>query len=410
MDISSPLDELIDNVFVTGINFKNANVNIRSAFSIDAAQILKCNELAKKHHFKSFIVLSTCNRTEIYGIGSKTVAEQIILEVTNQETEVFNQYKFAKNSEEALEHIFYVASGLDSQILGDYEILGQFRNACKTAKEQALLGPLFERMANICIQASKEIKTKTAFSKGTVSATYAAIEVIKERFDGQAINVLLIGTGKLGNNIAKNIQHYLPNARLSLTNRTRLKAKELADAYGFTEIAFAQVTEHIRDYEVIIVCANIQQLTPEHFTSAKTKLVLDLTVPQSVHPDLKKDQKIKILDIDDISAILEKSIDQRKAYLPVAKAIISHHISIFHDWYKLYKQREHILVLKDMLSKESQQCPFLSSLDENTREQKVNNALQEFVKNLKQNPDSIIDLDQTIAKFKALNHRIESSN
>ena len=411
MEISNPLTDAIENVFVTGINFKNANVNIRSAFSITTPKVLECYELAKSYKFSNFIVLSTCNRTEIYGIGSEKLAEEIILKVTGQDPEVFSQYKFTKHSEEALEHIFYVASGLDSQILGDYEILGQFRGACKTAKAHLLLGPVFERMANTCIQASKEIKTKTALSKGTVSASYAAIEVIKERFESQTINVLLIGTGKLGNNIAKNIRHYLPEVRLSVTNRTRARTQELVNMYGFDEIAFDALNEKAKDFEVIIICANISQLLPEYFAHANTRLMLDLSIPESVHPDLYKRNTPEVLNIDDISRILERSIDQRKAYLPVAKNIISRHVAAFTDWLKLYKQRENIIVVKEMLGKESQQCPYLLSLDDTTREQKVHNALQAFVKKLKQNPDLVFEPEQVIASFKALNHsQIESNN
>lgn len=410
METSNPLNDLIEHVFVTGINFKNANVNIRSSFSFNSDQILKCLKIAGKYKFSSFIVLSTCNRTEIYGIGSIAIAEKIILEVSNQAPEDYNRFKFSKHSHEAIEHLFYVASGIYSQILGDNEILGQFRNACKISKSNSLLGPEFERLANVCIQSSKEIKTKTALSKGTVSATYAAVEVIKEQINIQNFNVLLIGAGKLGHNIAKNIKHYFPSAQLTIANRTKLKAKELALEINSQNIEFESVTEQAKLYEVIIICAVTPLFKAEHFINSSTKLVLDMTVPQSVHPEFKIKNQITVLDIDDISAILEKSIDQRKTYLPLAEDIIRHHIAQFLDWYQLYKQREYILVLKEMLSKESMSCPFLSSLDDNTRDKKISKAIQEFVLHLKENPDSTVDLNQSIAKFKALNHQSDSKN
>ena len=140
------------NSFVIGITFKNANIATRSAFSISPEKQKECYDMARSHNFNDFVVLSTCNRTEIYGAGCVAHAEYIITTVCNQPKELLDEYKFVKTSEEALSHIFHVASGLDSQILGDYEILGQFKNACKFSKENGLLGPVFERMANICIQ------------------------------------------------------------------------------------------------------------------------------------------------------------------------------------------------------------------------------------------------------------------
>lgn len=391
----------MENTFVIGITFKNANIATRSAFSICAEKQNECYDLARSFEFNDFVVLSTCNRTEIYGVGSIELAEQIITRVCNQSKELLDNYKFVKTSEGALAHIFQVASGLDSQILGDYEILGQFKNACKLSKEHGLLGPVFERMANVCIQASKEIKTKTALSKGTVSASYAAIEILKEKIGEKPTKCLLIGTGKFGNNISKNIKHYLPDFDLTISNRTYSTALEIATAHGFGLLPYENINDSLQDFDVIILSTASDKyiVTPKNLLNAKTKLIMDLSIPQTVHPDCKTNNHVEVLDIDSISAILDKSLENRKTYLPIANAIINSHISTFVDWNNFYKKRNQIVSLKKMLIEASIGCPHLAKLDETMKDELVNKTIQTFVVSLKQNNSLIFEPEKIVDKF-----------
>lgn len=389
------------NSFVIGITFKNANIATRSAFSISAEKQKECYEMAKRHDFNDFVVLSTCNRTEIYGAGCVAHAEHIISTVCNQPKELLDEYKFVKTSEDALSHIFHVASGLDSQILGDYEILGQFKNACKSSKENGLLGPVFERMANVCIQASKEIKTKTALSKGTVSASYAAIEILKEKMAEKPVKCLLVGTGKFGNNIAKNIKHYLPNFDLTVSNRTFATALDIATEHGFSLLPFEDLSENIKDYDVIVLSTTSDKyiVTPENLEGAQTKLILDLSIPQTVHPVCRHNKQVEVLDIDTISAILDKSLENRKTYLPIANGIIKTHIASFIDWNSFYNQRNQIVELKNMLIEASNSCPHLARLDEEKKNELVKKTVAAFVLELKQNNGIQIEPSQIVDRF-----------
>ena len=398
----------MESTFVIGVNFKNANVEVRSAFSMGAEKQMQCNTLAKQYDFQDFVVLSTCNRTEIYGSGSFRKAENMITEICEQPVELFNQYKFVKTSEDAIRHIFNVASGLDSQILGDYEILGQFKNACRISKENGLLGPVFERMANVCIQASKEIKTKTDLSRGTVSASYAAIEVIRNRFGEASAKALLVGMGKLGNNIAKNIKHYLPNIELTISNRTYSTAAEIAESEGFSLIPYEEVVSSIKDYNIVVLCANgnDRKLMPEDLPEDKPLLILDLSVPQSIHQDCLKHAHIEILDIDTISQILNETFEKRSTYVPIAHEIIDKHMAEFLDWRVFYKKRDQIVTMKQMFIDSSHECTYLATLDEASREVLVNKAMQEFVLNLKDNQS--MDPEVILGRFKEFCHRHET--
>ncbi len=391
----------MENIFVIGITFKNANITTRGAFSISAEKQKECYDLAKKFKFNDFVVLSTCNRTEIYGVGSSKLAEQIITTICHQTNELLNEYKFVKTSDGALAHIFQVASGLDSQILGDYEILGQFKNACKLSKENGLLGPVFERMANICIQASKEIKTKTALSKGTVSASYAAIEILKEKIENKPTKCLLIGTGKFGNNISKNIKHYLPHFELTISNRTYSTALDIATTHGFAILPYENIKECLQNFDVVILSTTADKyiVTPENILNTKTKLILDLSIPQTVHPDCKTNNQVEILDIDTISAILDRSLENRKTYLPIANEIINTHIATFVDWNSFYKKRNQIVSLKKMLIEASKGCPHLAKMDETVKEEMVNKTIQTFVVGLKQNKNFKFEPREIVEKF-----------
>ncbi len=173
-----------------------------------------------------------------------------------------------------MEHLLKVASGLDSQIIGDYEILSQLKHAAKIAKENGGLSSFMERVINFALQASKEIKTKTKLSSGTVSVSYAAIQIIKEKIKNlRNKKILLVGTGKFGNQIAKNLKDYLPGASISFCNRTDEKAYLLAEKYDAGFVAYKNLATACNDADVIMVSSSSDEfiVLPFLFHYSKTK-------------------------------------------------------------------------------------------------------------------------------------------
>lgn len=392
----------LDKIFVSGINYKNADISLRGALSLDESKQLECFQRARELGFNDFIVLNTCNRTEIYGSGPLEEAEKILLEISGVDAEVFESVKSVKQSDQAIKHIFDVASGLDSQILGDYEILGQFKKACKFSKSNQLLSPLFERMVNTCIQASKEIKTKTELSRGTVSTSYAVIEVIKEKFENESCAVLLVGTGNIGKNIAKNLVHYLPQHALTLSNRTASRAMELADELKVVQIDFEDLRTDVSNYHIIINCSEHAGFDAESFHGNNcTRLILDLSVPSTIKTsDLPSGTDF--LDVDAISGILMNSIEQRKLYLPIAHEIINQHLIGFREWFKLYKNRDRIMMLKNMLVQASAHCPHLDVLNQDEKEKRINKMMVQFIEGIKNDKHSDMDFHKIVQKFMSL--------
>src|ERR1700681_2015937 len=197
--IKNPNTEL-SNFFVAGINYKKTDTGIRSSFAIGPEQYSNMLNLAAEYGVRDLFVLSTCNRSEIYGIADHPGhLVNLFCSQTQGSSELFHELAYQKNGTRAVQHLFDVGAGLDSQILGDYEIVGQLRQAMKFAKEKGFINSFLERMLNQVLQSSKEIKNSTALSDGTVSVAFAAIQYIRENISSlENKRILLLGTGKIG--------------------------------------------------------------------------------------------------------------------------------------------------------------------------------------------------------------------
>ncbi|MDB5198957.1 MAG: Glutamyl-tRNA reductase [Chitinophagaceae bacterium] len=323
---------------IAGINYRKSNVIVRGKFSLTTGQCEQLlNEVVQKHIPGAF-VLSTCNRTEIYGIGSPQELIELLCLHTQGRIKDFIEHGYTHQGLKAVEHLFKMAAGIDSQIIGDHEILSQLKLAAKFAKQHNCINNFLERVINFAIESSKRIKTETKLSSGTVSVSYAAIEIIKEKIpDLTNKKVLLVGTGKIGNNIAGNIKTYLPDCTLIFCNRTDEKASELAERCNADFISYQHLPETANDADVVIVSTSSETYTvlPSFFIKEKERLVLDLSIPQNVDPAVKNIGGTDLMNVDEISSILNKTIDKRKAELPKALQIINETIEELNEWYAM---------------------------------------------------------------------------
>ena len=199
----------------------------------------------------------------------------------------------------------------------------------------------------------------------------------------------------------KNIKHYLPHFDLTISNRTYATALDIATANGFSLLPFEDLNDNIKDYDVIVLSTTADKyiVTPENLQNSRTRLILDLSIPQTVHPQCKYNSKLEILDIDSISAILDKSLENRKTYLPIANGILNTHIASFIDWNKFYEQRNQIVVLKNMLIEASNSCPHLARLDSAKKDELVKKTVASFVLDLKQNNGVQLEPEEIVNKF-----------
>src|ERR1700729_3223288 len=253
----------ISGFFVVGINYKKTDVAIRGRFAIGDEQYEKILTLAPSFHITELFVLSTCNRTEIYGFADSAVQlAGLLCTQTNGGKEAFLELAYVKKGLQAIEHLFEVAAGIDSQILGDYEIVGQIKQAVKFARERGFVGPFVERLVNCVLQSSKAVKNQTELSGGTVSVSFAAIQYIRERFaDLSDKRILLVGIGKIGRNTCRNMVDYLGTRNITLMNRTEGKAVELAAETGVGFASLDRLAELAGSADIILVATNAEHPT-----------------------------------------------------------------------------------------------------------------------------------------------------
>ena len=228
------LNTELSNFFVAGINYKKTDTEMRGSFAIGPEQYERILLLAAEYEVRDLFILSTCNRSEIYGVAEN--AEQLMKLLCTQTqgtADTFEELSYRKNGLEAVRHLFDVGAGLDSQILGDYEIVGQLRKAMKFAKERGFIHSFLDRTLNQVLQSSKEIKNNTSLSDGTVSVAFAAVQYIREHSQTlENKKILLLGTGKIGTITCKNLVDYLPASHITLMNRSPEKAETLAATFN----------------------------------------------------------------------------------------------------------------------------------------------------------------------------------
>ncbi|HEY0731866.1 MAG TPA: NAD(P)-binding domain-containing protein, partial [Chitinophagaceae bacterium] len=271
----------INQFFVAGINYKKADASVRGLYAINNDQYDNILVKAKAAGLPELFILSTCNRTEIYGFAwSAQQLVDLLCSETVGDAASFKASAYIKSGVQAVEHVFHVGAGLDSQILGDYEIIGQLKNAVKFSKQRGFIGAFSERLINSVLQSSKLIKNNTQLSGGTVSVAFAAVQYIKNRYDNPSSkNILLLGVGKIGRNTSKNLVDYLNTNKLTLINRSPEKAEELAHDLGLRSASLENLAAEISKADIILVATNADEplVLKDHLQGGSDKLIIDLS-------------------------------------------------------------------------------------------------------------------------------------
>ena len=229
--------------YIIGLSYKKADADIRGHFSLTEESKQNLLEAAKLEGIDGLIVTSTCNRTEIYGFAQHPYQLiKLLCEHTHGTVEEFEKVAYVYKNKEAISHMFNVGTGLDSQILGDFEIISQLRNAFVNSKKVGVANPFLERLVNAVIQASKRIKNETRISSGATSVSFASVQyILKEVENVSNKNILLFGTGKIGRNTCENLVKHTKNNNITLINRTKDKAERIAGKFNLTVKDYADL-------------------------------------------------------------------------------------------------------------------------------------------------------------------------
>jgi len=340
--------------YAIGLSYKKADAEVRGHFSLDEPSKLAVLEQAKQNGIESLIITSTCNRTEIYGFAEHPFQLiQLLCDNTKGTVEEFQKVAYVYKNKDAISHMFRVGSGLDSQILGDFEIISQLKTSARLSKKHELLNPFLERLINAVIQASKRIKTETEISSGATSVSFASVQYIMNEIDSVSEkNILLFGTGKIGRNTCENLVKHTKNEQITLINRTKDKAEAVAGKFNLLVKDYANLQEEINTSDILIVATGAQNPTVDKHCIQTTKplLILDLSIPKNVNENVTDLDNVTLVHLDDLSQITDETLERRKEHIPVAEAIIEEIKTDFNAWLETRKFAPTIKALKHKLS------------------------------------------------------------
>lgn len=340
--------------YAVGLSYKKADAEIRGKFSLGNQAKSAVLQQAKEDGISSLIVTSTCNRTEIYGFAEHPFQLIKLLCNNSQGTvEEFQNVGFVYKNQEAINHIFRVGTGLDSQILGDFEIISQIKTSFSEAKSQGLANAFMERLVNSVIQTSKKIKNETELSSGATSVSFASVQYIMNNVaDVSTKNILLFGTGKIGRNTCENLVKHTKNDHITLINRTKDKAEKIAGKFNLIVKDYDLLPLEIPKADVLVVATGASNPTIDEaiLDVNKPLLILDLSIPKNVHDNVKSIPGVTVVHLDDLSKITDVTLENRKKHIPQAEAIIEEMMEEFTTWVNGRKFAPTIHALKEKLN------------------------------------------------------------
>ena len=340
--------------YVIGISYKKADAKLRGDFSLSPTKKARLLNQAKTSGIQSIVATSTCNRTEIYGfVNDPNELVQLLCNNAVGAIEAFEPVAYTLKDSLAIEHMFRVGAGLDSQILGDFEIISQLKSSARVSKKYGLLDAFLERLINSVIQASKRIKTETKLSSGATSVSFASVQyILKSVKDVTTKNILLFGTGKIGRNTCENLIKHTKNEHITLINRTRDRAEKIAGKFKVLVKDYSQLPEEIKNTDILIVATGAQNPTVDKqlIQNKKELLILDLSLPKNVDENVKDLKNVTLTHLDELSNITDETLNKRKEFIPVAEAIIEEIKSAFLAWLEYRKFAPTIKALKEKLN------------------------------------------------------------
>ncbi len=354
-------------IFVIGLNHKSAPIDIRDKVSINSNEIeIALNKLKEAEDLKESFLLSTCNRTELYGLcPNKCINKSISIKYYKslyKDLDIrLEDYLYFYTAEEAVNHMFKVAAGLDSLALGEPQILGQFKDAYRDAAQNQNTGPTLNRLMHKTFEVTKYIRTNTKIGEGTTSIGFAAVEMAQKIFGSLSQHkVLVIGAGETGTLTANQFQ-MRGVTKFFIANRTFETGKELADKLNGSAIRFNMINEYMEQADIVVSCIGAPEhiISPEPVINAmkgrknKPLFFIDLGMPRDINPKTKDIYNVFVFDIDDLKEVVDSNLLRRKHEIAVVEEIINGEVKDFFEWYgtigvvpKIKKLQEHFESLR----------------------------------------------------------------
>lgn len=338
-------------ICLLGQNHKTAPVELREKIAVtDDKRDALVEMLRSDPILTESVVLSTCNRMELYTVAQATTAEKgldrlgsLLSEIHGISRNEWGSTAYFSQDESAVRHLFRVASGLDSMVLGEGQILAQVKDAQDFAREQKIAHEVLDRVFNDAISCGKSVRSDTAISEGAVSVAAASVSLARKIFDDISDqSVLLVGAGDTGARVARHLQLFGVRD-LRVTNRTRSRADALANELNASVVPFDQLDEHLGQVSIAITAI----ASPEPiFTAARVKaatdrtrsaplFMIDLAVPRNVATDVEGVGGVFVYDVDDLQGIVLGDEEKRRAEAAKAEEIVTARVEQFIQWYRM---------------------------------------------------------------------------
>jgi len=388
-------------VGLISINYKISPLDIREHVYVSESEIVDFNNLLRKRILiNGSFIISTCNRTEIYfdydqnKINKKNISHKIISCLINFKkiSEGISPYIEKKFDKDAYSHIFRVASGLESMIIGEYQIVEQIKSAYKLCSKNKMLSPILNRMIQKSLNASKLIRTKTKIDKGAVSVSYAAVEKISKKYSKKSTSIVNVGTGKTGELTLK----YLIKKKyenIQILNRTINKSKKISEKLNLEYQPLENIYKVLSKCDIIIFSTSspkklitINDTIKSLSTRLKPLLIIDLSVPTNVPKEVKNIKNVNLINIDGLKDEVNKNYIKRKEESLIASKYINNLVNEFMFW---VMEKE----IRDTINKFHEDFEQKLKKIKNTEGQNILNLYRKNIINNIKNIDLTKDLD-----------------
>ena len=349
-------------VGLISINYKIAPLDIREKFYFDSPEKIVFNNLLKKKvGCEGLMIISTCNRTEIYFEFENHVGEEKkFLHAIVKELVEFKKFKdslspYLNNytgSYDVANHLFRLVSGLESMIIGEFQIVEQLKEAYYFSKKHKMLGPILSRMIQKSLETGKYIRTNTEIGRGAVSVSYAAVEQITSKYNLSESNFLCVGLGETSKLSIRHL-HQKKIKNIKICNRTESKTKDFCNELGYQSVKFKNFKNEIKNSDVVIFSTssktpllNKSDLSKIMTNRTKNLLLVDLSVPRNLASSLEEIDNVEVINVDNLKDAVNENYKKRKAEIIKAELYIEEFLVEFDDWTNTRLLRPSILSLK----------------------------------------------------------------
>ncbi|MEY2487350.1 MAG: glutamyl-tRNA reductase [Verrucomicrobiota bacterium] len=325
-------------LFVAGVSHQTAPVEIREQLAVRRDELVDLAHYLKWFaHLDEIVLLSTCNRVEIYGTTRQSIDRiKSTLQLLSSEPVDLNPHIYVHEGAEATRHLFRVTAGLESMTLGETEITGQIKNAYETVREAGLTGPVFNRLFQKAFQATKEIRTRTAIGRGTVSIKSAAVELIEKAFSDELADksVMVIGAGEMAERCVQLLVKKGVGS-IFVSSRSFDRAIDLTNRCGGDAVCFGYCLFEMRDVDAVVVATSSGQTLLalddiENLMKSRRNrpvLLIDLSVPRNIDPAASQLENVTLYNIDDLEALARQGAQARERELATCHQIIETHVA-----------------------------------------------------------------------------------